>query len=68
MHIIFRFIIAGLLLVLAIFSILLWKRSLTSIDLLEGGSIVATAYDFDPIVGQFKIDMHVLCKKIFNLN
>ena len=59
MHIIFRFIIAGLLLVLAIFSILLWKRSLITIDLLEGGSIVATAYDFEPIVGQFKIDRHV---------
>ncbi len=59
MHIIFRFTIAGLLLVLAIFSILLWKRSLVTIDLLEGGSIVATAYDFEPIVGQFKIDRHV---------
>ena len=59
MPIIFRFTIAVLLLVLAIFSILLWKRSLITIDLREGGMIVATAYDFEPIIGQFKTDGHV---------
>ncbi|MEE2911016.1 MAG: hypothetical protein VX830_11510 [Candidatus Poribacteria bacterium] len=59
MPLIFRFTIAGLLLVLAIFSILLWKRSLITIDLREGGMIVATAYDFEPIIGQFKTDGHV---------
>ena len=41
-----RFVIAGLLLVTAILSILLWKRTDLAVDPTPGGSIKATVYDY----------------------
>jgi len=59
MPIIFRFIVVSLLLILAILSILLWKQSLPTINLGEGGPVTANAYDFGPVAGQIKTDEHV---------